>query len=157
MRTKQIALQGIIAAVYIVVCLALSPLSYGAIQFRFAEALKVLPYYNRRFTVGLALGCFIVNMFSPMGIVDVLCGTSATIITCLLSSYVKSIWLVAPITAVITGVIVGVELHVLLSLPLIASIIGVVFGELTVLLLGCVGIKALSKDKWIRSILSGEI
>ena len=35
-----------IAAIYVVLCIAFAPISYGAIQARIAEALVILPYFT---------------------------------------------------------------------------------------------------------------
>ncbi len=37
---------GVVAAIYVVLCLALQPLSYGAVQVSVAEALCLLPVYG---------------------------------------------------------------------------------------------------------------
>ena len=44
---------GLVAALYVVLCLALQPLSYGAVQVRVAEALCLLPVF------GTLLACLV--------------------------------------------------------------------------------------------------
>ena len=41
-------------------------LTFGAVQFRFAEALTVLPFLFPAAAPGLAIGCLIVNLASPV-------------------------------------------------------------------------------------------
>ena len=55
-------------------------LTFGPIQFRFAEALTVLPFLVPAAAPGLAVGCLITNLLSPYGPVDVIFGTLATAI-----------------------------------------------------------------------------
>lgn len=55
-------------------------LTFGPIQFRFAEALTVLPFLFPAAAPGLAVGCLITNLLSPYGPVDVIFGTLATAI-----------------------------------------------------------------------------
>ena len=42
---KKIAISGMIAALYAALTVALSPLSFGPVQFRVAEALTILPFF----------------------------------------------------------------------------------------------------------------
>ena len=48
---------GLVAAIYVVLCLALQPLSYGAVQVRVAEALCLLPVFGTEYILGVVLGC----------------------------------------------------------------------------------------------------
>ena len=47
---------GVVAAIYVVVCLALQPLCYGGVQVRVAEALCLLPVFGAEYIVGVVLG-----------------------------------------------------------------------------------------------------
>ena len=62
-------------------------LTFGPIQFRFAEALTVLPFLFPAAAPGLAVGCLITNLLSPYGPVDVIFGTLATAIAACKVSY----------------------------------------------------------------------
>ena len=62
---------GVVAAIYVVLCLALQPLSYGAVQVRVAEALCLLPVFGAEYIVGVVLGCFLANLLGST-IVDVI-------------------------------------------------------------------------------------
>ena len=42
---------GVVAAIYVVLCLALQPLSYGAVQVRVAEALCLLPVFGAEYNI----------------------------------------------------------------------------------------------------------
>ena len=53
---------GLVAALYVVLCLALQPLSYGAVQVRVAEALCLLPVFGTEYILGVVLGCFLANL-----------------------------------------------------------------------------------------------
>ena len=61
---KNIALNGIVAAVYAVITIACGPLSYEFMQLRFSELLNLLVFFNPSFTVGLTLGCLLANLES---------------------------------------------------------------------------------------------
>ena len=65
---------GVVAALYVVLCMALQPLSYGAVQVRVAEALCLLPVFGAEYIAGVVLGCFLANLLGST-IVDVIFGT----------------------------------------------------------------------------------
>ena len=80
----------VIAAVYVVVCLVLAPFSYGAVQVRVAEALCLLPVFGAEYIVGVTLGCFLANLLGST-IVDVVFGTLATLLACLVTYKLRDI------------------------------------------------------------------
>ena len=75
---------GVVAAIYVVLCLALQPLSYGAVQVRVAEALCLLPVFGAEYIVGVVLGCFLANLLGST-IVDVIFGMLAALLACLVT------------------------------------------------------------------------
>ena len=81
---------GVVAAIYVVLCLALQPLSYGAVQVRVAEALCLLPVFGAEYIVGVVLGCFLANLLGST-IVDVIFGTLATLLACLVTYKLRDI------------------------------------------------------------------
>lgn len=80
----------VIAAVYVVVCLVLTPFSYGAVQVRVAEALCLLPVFGAEYIVGVTLGCFLANLLGST-VVDVVFGTLATLLACLVTYKLRDI------------------------------------------------------------------
>ena len=73
------------------------------------ELLPVLPFLFPAATPGLFVGCIIANLFSPYPL-DVLCGSAATLIACLLTQRMPNRWL-APLPPVLfNAVIVGAEI-----------------------------------------------
>ena len=80
----------VIAAVYVVVCLVLAPFSYGAVQVRVAEALCLLPVFGAEYIFGVVLGCFLANLLGST-IVDVIFGTLATLLACLVTYKLRDI------------------------------------------------------------------
>ena len=67
-KVKTIAFNAIIAAIYAVMTLAISPIAYGAVQLRVSEIIIFLAFYNKKYIPGLVLGCIIANLFSPLGL-----------------------------------------------------------------------------------------
>ena len=54
---RKLARCGMVAALYVVLCMALQPFSYGAVQVRVAEALCLLPVFGAEYIFGVVLGC----------------------------------------------------------------------------------------------------
>lgn len=80
----------VIAAVYVVLCLALAPFSYGAVQVRIAEALCLLPVFGAEYIVGVTLGCFLANLLGST-VIDVVFGTLATLLACLVTYKLRNV------------------------------------------------------------------
>jgi len=117
-RTVFLVTSALIAALYagLTYFSATLNLAYGPLQFRFSEALTILPILTPAAIPGLTIGCLIGNLGSPYGIVDIICGTLATAIAAvstrmLRNVRVKNIPFLAPLAPVIfNAVIVGAEI-----------------------------------------------
>jgi len=111
-----IAHAGLTAAAYVVITTVFMPVSFGAVQFRFAEALNLLAFISPVYAVGVTLGCFLSNMlFSEFGIADIIIGTVCTglatfCITKTKSLFIASLWpsvFTLPVSLMITYFIAG--------------------------------------------------
>ena len=106
---RDITLAALIAAAYVVLTFGIPLPPYAGIQLRVAEAMTVLPFLFPAATPGLFVGCFIANLFSPYPL-DILCGSAATLIACLLTRHMPNRWL-APLPPVLcNAAIVGAEI-----------------------------------------------
>ena len=65
MKTRHVVLISIIAALYCVLTVAIAPISYGFIQFRVSEVLKIFVLFDPLFAVGIGIGTFFANLASP--------------------------------------------------------------------------------------------
>ena len=110
------------AALYVVLCMALQPLSYGAVQVRVAEALCLLPVFGAEYIAGVVLGCFLANLLGST-IVDVIFGTLATLLACLVTYKLrnvrfKGLAIAASLPPVLfNAVIIGIEIAVMFPDP----------------------------------------
>lgn len=107
--TRDLTLAAMVAALYAVMSYFgnIFGLTFGPIQFRFAEALTVLPFLFPATVPGLFVGCLITNLLSPYGPLDIVVGSAATLIAALWTSRVKNRWM-APLPPVIcNAVLVG--------------------------------------------------
>ena len=82
MTTKRFAKIAMIAAIYVVISVVLSPFSYGPIQVRISEALTMLLLIYEPAIPALTIGCLITNIAGTVtgvtGPIDIFVGTLAT-------------------------------------------------------------------------------
>ena len=80
--TKFLVRAALIAAIYtaLTYLAGLMNLAYGPVQFRFSEALTVLPFLLPEAVPGLFVGCVVSNLLSPYGALDLVVGSLATLI-----------------------------------------------------------------------------
>lgn len=127
-KTNTIALNAVLAALYIALTL-LSPFSFGAVNFRIADAVQVIACINKRTRVGISIGMVAANLFSPFGLVD----TLAAVIICVVSfslgwtipNEIIRVWFLIFVSALV----VGTELCTLEGLPFWMMFAGVFFSE----------------------------
>jgi uncharacterized membrane protein len=143
---REICVNGIIAAVYAALTIALSPIAYGPIQFRFSEILVLLCFFNKRYTVGLTLGCLLANCCSPTASLDVLFGTAATLLACLCIIFCKHMIVAIWFPVIFNGFIVAWELT-FFGEPFWFSTLTVAAGELVVMIVGYVAFMFIKKNK----------
>lgn len=154
---KNLVFSAIIAAIYAAVTISLAPISYGPIQFRLSEMLVLLAFINRKYIPGLVLGCLLANMYSQLGVMDIVFGTLATYISVELVSRTKNLLVASLWPVVVNGIIIGVMLNVLFQLPLILTIAQVAFGEFVVVsIAGVILFKtAILNNKKLMDLLNG--
>lgn len=144
----------IVAAIYAALTMLL-PFSHLGVQFRIAEILVLLVFIDKRYIYGLTLGCLIANLGSPLGPVDVIFGTLATLIALLLISKTKNLFVATLWPAVVNGIIIGLLLYYLLDLPFLLSAAQVFFGEFVVVtLIGYFLFKRILRDRKLVEIIS---
>lgn len=147
MKTKDIAINALIASLYIALTLPFVSFSFGPIQFRISEALLLLLIIDKKFSPGIIVGCLIVNMFSPLGLYDVIFGTLATMITCYAMAKTDNMVLKLLYPAIFNGIIVGLELTILFTnTPFIINLLTVALGEIVVVFIPGI----LIKDKLLK-------
>jgi len=88
-RTQKIAMSSVLAAVYAVVTIFAPIPQYQAVQLRFADCLEVLAFFiGWPGVIGLSLGCFVANVLSPYGLLDMVLGTFSTMVSTITVMYV---------------------------------------------------------------------
>lgn len=150
-KTKDLCLCGIIAALYVAMTLA-NPISWSFLQFRISNLLCAIPFFNKKTTPGILIGIAIANMFSPIGIVDVVFGVSAEAIAYLVTVWgpaKKLHWLFkGAILSASVGLVIGAELHLVYGSPLTLSIVSLFISTFAIASLGCLLIKFGIPKSW---------
>lgn len=137
--THKIAANALIAAIYFVLTMVSYPIAFGQIQFRIAEILVLLCFWRPDFIVGVTLGCFLANIGSSLGPWDMLIGTGATFLSCLLVSFASPRLAVATLWPILANAfIVAFELDWLIQAGFWPSVLFVGLGEATVILISYV-------------------
>jgi uncharacterized membrane protein len=134
MKTRQIVLSAIVGALYVVLTVGLAPFSYGQIQFRVSEILKVFVLLNPYLAIGIGIGTFFANLVSPY------------------AGPLELIWM--PFTDMAGGLLAWAVFHYLLKdhMPVIPMILySLTTGAAVGLMLAVMG----AGDFWWNSILVG--
>ncbi len=159
-NARRIARIGIVAALYVVLTLSLSFMSYGEIQFRVAEALMLLCLFDKDYIIALTMGCFISNLFSSMAI-DIVVGTSATLVAAIPMYLVGKkgglprMMICSLFPVISNGFIVAAELYFVLGAPYWMSVATVSLGEFVcVSIVGVILFSQLAKNKGFMRMIT---
>ena len=157
LNTRSLCFSAMIAALYAVITLATPVLSYGAgsgWECRLSEALTMLAVLFPEAVPGLTVGCLVANLLSPVGPMDIIFGTLATLIAAIGTWHFRShIWLAALCPILSNAVIVGLILSLTYGLPLFFTMLQVGAGEAVAVLVGCLLLTAVRKSG-LASVLS---
>ncbi len=131
---------GIIAALYALLTYlsAALGLAYGPVQFRLSEGLCVLAAVTPAAIPGLTMGCLVANLSSPFGVVDIICGTAATLIAALAGYLFRKVQIFnLPVIAIFAPVvanalIVGAEIAFLSNTEAFASVFWITAAEVAI-------------------------
>ncbi len=140
--TRALVRAGLVAAIYVVLTLIFQPISFGAIQFRIAEALTLLPILTVDAVPGLFVGCLLANWLGGGIWFDVVLGSIATLLAALCTRMLRGKpAAAAAMPALFNGLIVGPVVYFAYvrapgdptSVPtLLFNMATVAFGELVV-------------------------
>ncbi|MGQ9759675.1 MAG: QueT transporter family protein [Candidatus Methanomethylicaceae archaeon] len=129
-KSRDLVKAAMIAALYVALVWALTPISFGPIQIRVANALiGVVPLVGMPAVLGITLGVFIGNIPSPLGPVDLLSAIPTFVALLLVLRLRKRgvfIGLVA--YSAILSVWVGVLLSYIFGVPFLVTFIYLLVG-----------------------------
>jgi len=143
MNIRTLVINGIIAALYVAVSLLVTPVAFGAIQFRISEMFNHLIIFDKRYFFGITIGVFASNLFSMAGGLDLLFGTAHTAISLgiiiFLKKYIKNKLTLLFLNTLIFSFnmfIIAFMLNIALQLPFLLTWLTTGVSELIVLLIG---------------------
>ncbi|WP_144511869.1 QueT transporter family protein [Bacillus sp. FJAT-22090] len=152
MKTKTLAINGIIAALYVVVSLLIAPFGFTNVQFRISEMFNHLVVFNKKYFFGVVIGVIVTNMFSPMAAYDLTFGVAHSIITLSITIFASKFikghiqrMIFNTLLFTFTMCIIAFELHLAFELPFFYTWLTVAAGEFVVLAVGIPLMSALNK------------
>lgn len=152
MQIRTIVINGILAALYIAVSFLIQPLVFGSFQFRIPEMFNHLIIFNKKYFYGIVIGVFFTNLFSPLGILDLIFGVGQSVLALLISiaivKYFKTIWIKMLITTAVfsfTMFFIAIELEIAFGVPFLFGWLTTALSELSVMAIGAPLIYLLNK------------
>jgi uncharacterized membrane protein len=135
-RTKDLALISVYAALYAALVIFLPGISYGPLQLRVADSLlAVVPLLGFAGVLGHTLGVFVANLFSTAGPIDLL-NTIPSFIMAFVVYYIYkktdndyTVIVTCLAYSAVLGVTVGYMLSALFGYPLVETIVYVAIGN----------------------------
>jgi uncharacterized membrane protein len=126
-----LAQAAVIAALYIVLTVLLAPISYGLVQVRVAEALTVLPVLTPVAVPALFIGCLIANIFGGLGLVDILGGSTITLLAAFATYSLRHRPDVIPLLppVLFNAFLLSIYLHVILKVPYWLMVLSIGAGQ----------------------------
>lgn len=153
-RIQFITRTALIAALYAALTYAFAWLGYEQVQFRISEILVLFAFIEPRYGLGLILGCVLANLPSPLGVIDIVVGSFATLMAIMfivlvrkMLGYNKRALIIASLGPVISNaILVGIELTYVFNTPFLWNVFYVGVGELVVVtIIGTVIVNSIMK------------
>lgn len=95
-----------IAAIYVVLVFLFKPISFSYIQVRIAEALTILPFFTPAAIPGVTIGCLLGNLLSGSDILDIIFGSTATLIGAFGSYFLRRRKFLVPLPPILANTII---------------------------------------------------
>ena len=173
-KASNISKQAMIAAIYTVISVCLSAITYGPVQIRISEALTLLPVFAFSNVWGVTIGCFLTNLIgfftgaNILGSLDIIFGTMATFLAAATTYLLRNIkFKGVPVLSAIppilfNAVVVGWELCVLISggfntVVFIAQAASVAAGQLISCgVIGLVMVNIINKNTVLKELIANK-
>jgi len=155
LRTRDLTLVMVYAALYAAMVVVFAPISFSALQFRVAGVLRPGIARKRELALGYAAGAAVANLFSPFaGIYEILFMPAMSLVAGLAGYYLArrfngSYLVCGAVIALIIPVSVSWMLLQLFGLPMLATLPGLLVSEQAVNLLGAALFRAVeTRYEW---------
>ena len=154
------ATSGIIAALYVAVSLLIAPLAFSSIQFRISEMFNHLVVFDKKYFFGIIIGVFVVNLFSPLGVIDLVFGVGMSVIallfTIISAKFIQGIiqrMVFNTIVFALFSFLIAIELKIVFGLPFLFGWLTVAAGEIVVMTIGIPIMIALNKRLKFKELI----
>ena len=148
-NVQKLTISGIIIALYCVIMYFTQSIAFGPYQVRIATSLYALAYLYPFLVIPLGIANFLSNMLGGLGLVDMLGGCIAGIITSFLVTLIRkfklSKWICIVPIIIIPGTIVPIWLSLMNSLPYGLLVVSICIGQIIPSIVGVIIIKTLSR------------
>ncbi len=131
MKTKKIAVLGVIAALYVGLTVALGEIGYGPVQFRISEVLNLLAFFHPVYAIGVTIGCAIANFYS-FTLIDVVVGSLTTLVAMLLMWKFRKHAFLATLLPGLLSFTVAIELYYIANLPFLPTYGSILLSEVII-------------------------
>lgn len=152
MKIRTMATSGVIAALYVAVSLLVAPLAFSSIQFRISEMFNHLVVFDKKYFFGIIIGVFVVNLFSPLGVIDLFFGVGMSVVallfTIISAKFIQGIiqrMVCNTIVFALFSFLIAIELNIVYGLPFLFGWLTVAVGEIVVMTIGIPIMIALNK------------
>lgn len=126
---QKIVISALIAALYAGLTTMLAPISYGPVQFRVAEAMTLLPFCIPEAIPGLFIGCMLSNALGGFGLIDIVFGSAATLVSAWLTYKMPNVWLAAVPPVAVNALVVGGYLGIITETPVLLSMVYIAMSQ----------------------------
>jgi len=165
MNIRTLAVNGIVAALYIAVTFAVAPFGFTNVQFRVSEIFNHLIVFNKKFIYGIVLGVMLANLFfSPMVAYDLVFGVGQSIIALLVTifsmRFIKGIWARMAFNTIVftfTMFLIAFELNLALGFPFLFTWLTTAAGELVVMTVGAPIMYAINKRVHFHKLMESPV
>jgi uncharacterized membrane protein len=140
--SKDIALVAVFAALYAIAVYLFSPISFYAVQFRIAGALRPAIAKKWALTIGYATGVVIGNMFSPfvgpleLGFMPVMALVAGIVGYVTARRFNHNYWIAGAVIAAIIAPSISLMFYLLFNLAIVATLPYLLLSEETVCFIG---------------------
>lgn len=155
MNAKRLTRMAVVTSLYIILTYTLPALAYGPIQFRLSEVMTLLAFIDPFYILPITLGCALVNIGSPFGIIDVIFGSLASFLALHSMGKTKNIY-IASLWPTLFCFIIGLEIFFLSSEPINFFLITgqIMLSEFVVVSIAGIGLfKVIEKNDYVINML----
>lgn len=134
-KTRMMTRSAVVAGLYVALTM-INPIGYGVFQFRISEIICLLPFWWPEYRFACILGVIIANLFSPLGVIDVLTGSFIALVAYWGIARISNKIVDITLYSFLCGALVGAELYAVFGSSFWLNFLSVSASQLVVCILG---------------------